>query len=100
MFVLQVIAQQVLAYVLATVINVLALVQYLIVQPMLLYVLATVINVLVLVQHTAVQRVMLSVLMIIAHVVVRVVAQRLIVSHVLLPVFVKQGDAQIIHAYQ
>jgi len=55
MFVVQVTAQQLLLYALATVISALVQAQYITVQQVLLYALATVIPVLVLVQHITVQ---------------------------------------------
>jgi len=106
MFVLQVIAQQVLLYVLATVTPVLVLVPHIAVQQapayvleivipvlvqvqtiavllLLLYALVTVIFVLVLVQHIAVQQVMLYAQIHLPRVAVQEAAQCLIVRHVL-----------------
>jgi len=72
MFVVQVIVQQVSAYVLATVISVLVQAQAIAVQQMLLYVLATVISVLVQVQYITVQQMLLYVLEIVISVLVLV----------------------------
>ena len=98
MFVLQVTAQQALPYVLATVMCVLALVQYLIVQQMLLYVLATVINVLVLVQYITVQQMSAYVLETVMFVLVLVqhiaVQQAMLYVQIQLPLVVVQAVAQ------
>ena len=98
MFVLQVIAQQVLAYVLVIVTPALVLVQYLIVQEMLLYVLATVINVLVLVQYITVQQMSAYVLETVMFVLVLVqhiaVQQAMLYVQIQLPLVVVQAVAQ------
>ena len=83
MYVVKVFVQQVLIYVLVTVINVLVQVQAIAVQQMPVYVLETVMSVQVLAQHITVQQVMLFVQIQLPHVTVQAVVQCLIVSHVL-----------------
>ena len=79
-----IIVQQLKRHVLVTVTPVLVQVQHIAVQQVLAYVLAIVMSVLVLVPHIAVQQVMLSVLTQLPLVTVQAVVQCLIVSHVLL----------------
>ena len=79
----QVIVLQILPSVLATVFNVLVLVQTIAVQQIILYVLAPVVFVMVLAQNIAVREVMVFVQVLLVHATVQVVVQYGIVSHVL-----------------